>query len=163
MSVRGLSVAAAALIASGCATPESPFSGHLDSPAPQVRECAEWFRMLDARVEEAGVRDAQDARVPGFPYLRANRLLAALRPEAEASGAALQALAEQMQALDLAARRYEIMNLPARRVAEMAGATDHNPLRRVLDRTQRCGRLLRLCGKAAGWPARANGLARPAS
>ena len=73
--VRALAAAAAAL-ASGCATLEAPFSGHLESAAPRVRECAEWFQTLDAHVDAAGVRDAQDARVAGFPYLRASRLLA---------------------------------------------------------------------------------------
>ena len=63
-------LAAAVALSSGCATLEAPFSGHLQSAAPQERECAEWFQTLDARVDAAGVRDAQDARMAGFPYLR---------------------------------------------------------------------------------------------
>ena len=136
-------VVVAAVTATGCATLEAPFSGHLESPAPQVRECAEWLRMLDEGVAQAGVRDAQDARVPGFPYLRASRLLAALRPLAQSSEAALHALAERMLALDLEARRYEIMNLPAGRIADLRDASDRIGLRLALERTQQCGRLLR--------------------
>lgn len=139
-------IAAAALALGGCATLDAPFSGHLDSTAAPVRDCAEWLRLLDARVEQAGVRDAQDARVPGFPYLRVNRLLAALRPAVAAPGAdgeALQALADRMLTLDMEARRYEIMNLPAGQVEGMRDAADAAGLREVLARTYRCGRLLR--------------------
>jgi hypothetical protein len=128
-----IAVAAAALV-SGCASLDAPFSRHLESPGGEVRECAEWFRTLDERVAAAGVRDAQQVRIPGFPYLRANRLLAALRPLAETSGYALQALADRMLALDLEARRYEILNLPAGQAGEPPGA---------LERTQQCGKLLR--------------------
>ena len=148
MSLRGLALLAAAMLAAGCATLDAPFTGHLESPAPQVRECAEWFRMLDARVEEAGVRDAQETRLAGFPYLRANRLLAALRPIAESSEAALHALADRMLALDLEARRYEIMNLPAGRIADLRDAADRAGLRLALERTQQCGRLLRDADRA---------------
>ena len=140
-------VAAAAALACGCATLDAPFSGHLESAAPQVRECAEWFQMLDGRVDAAGVRDAQDARLAGFPYLRANRLLTSLftslRPAAEASDATLRALVERMQALDFEARRYEIMNLPAGQIADMRDASDRVGLRMALDRTQSCAQLLR--------------------
>ena len=123
-----------AAVASGCATLEAPFRAHLESEAPQVRECAEWYRTLDERVAAAGTRDAQDARIAGFPYLRASRLLAAMRPAAATNEQALQALADRMLALDLEARRYEIMNLPPEQLPE---------LRLALQRTQECGRLLR--------------------
>lgn len=134
--------AAAAVLAAGCATLEAPFSGHLESAAPQVRECAEWFQMLDARIEATGVRDAQDARVAGFPYLRTNRLLSSLRPAAGADDAVLRALAERMLALDVEARRYEIMNLPAGQIAGMPDVSSTTGLRMALDRTQRCAQLL---------------------
>jgi hypothetical protein len=123
---------AAALLA-GCVSLDAPFSRHLESPFGQLRDCAEWFAKLDAQVTEARVRDAQDARIAGFPYLRANRLLAALRPPAETSEPALQALADRMLALDQEARRYEIMNLPAAELQE----------REAITRTQQCGKLLR--------------------
>ena len=123
-----------AFLAAGCATLDAPFSTHLVSETPQVRGCAEWYRLLDERVGAAGVGDAQDARVPGFPYLRVNRLLAALRPAALSNELALEALADRMLALDVEARRYEMMNLPAGQLPE---------LREALQRTRECGRLLR--------------------
>ena len=121
-------------LAAGCASVDAPFRAHLAAEATQVRECAEWYRLLDERVAAAGARDAQDAGVPGFPYLRVSRLLAALRPAALSNDTALQALADRMLALDLEARRYEIMNLPVGQFPE---------LRDALQRTQECGRLLR--------------------
>src|SRR5258706_2813121 len=108
-----LAAALSALLAAGCATLEAPFRDHLDAGAAPLRACADWYRLLDERVAAAGRRDAQDTRVPGFPYLRVSRLLASLRPLAAANEQALQALAERMLALDLEARRHEIMNLPA--------------------------------------------------
>ena len=136
MSARRLTSRALALalaLAVGCATAPAPFREHLASDAPQVRDCAEWYRALDGRVAAAGVRDAQEVPVRGFPYLRASRLLAALRARAAGDEAALQALADRMLALDLEARRHEIRNLPG-----PAHAT-----REALERTQHCGRLLR--------------------
>jgi len=136
MSARWRRLAAAgcaALLLAGCASLEAPFSRHLESADARAHDCAEWFVGLDARVAEAGVGDAQDARVAGFPYLRASRLLAALRPLAEANDQALQALAERMLALDQEARRYEIMNLPPGRLAEGE----------AIERTRQCGQLLR--------------------
>ena len=129
-----LAAALCVFLATGCATLDAPFRAHLASAAPQVRACAEWYRLLDERVAAAGVRDAQDARVPGFPYLRVSRLLAGLRPAALSNDAALRALADGMLALDLEARRYEIMNLPAGQLPA---------LRDALQRTRQCGGLLR--------------------
>jgi hypothetical protein len=134
MMLRCVTAVAAAALVSGCASLDAPFSRHLESPGGEVRECAEWFRTLDERVAAAGVRDAQEVRIPGFPYLRANRLLAALRPLAQTNQYALQGLADRMLALDLEARRYEILNLPAGQAGEPLGA---------LERTQQCGKLLR--------------------
>ncbi len=134
MSPRRAFALVATFLVAGCATLNAPFDQHLGSEAPQVRECADWYRDLDEQVDMAGVRDAQDARIAGFPYLRVSRLLADLLPRAAANEPALQALADRMLALDLAARRYEIMNLPSGPVLRPAEA---------LQRTQHCGRLLR--------------------
>jgi len=127
----------AALLLAGCASLDQPLGSHLQSESSHVRGCAEWFRAMDERVEAAGVRDAQDTRVPGFPYLRVNRLLASLRDVAARSDVAVQALAERMLALDAEGRRVESLNLPA---AGSAGPFAAEP---ALRRTQECGRLLR--------------------
>jgi hypothetical protein len=138
-----LAAAVCVFLGAGCATLEAPFSAHLTSAARQIRECAEWYRLLDERVTQAGTRDAQDTRVTGFPYLRVNRLLAALRPAAQANEAALHALADRMLALDLESRRYEIMNLPAQGLPDVRDSNDGLGLRLTMRRTEECGRLLR--------------------
>ena len=94
----------APLLAAACATLET---------TPQQRACAGWFHELDAQIDAARVRDAQEARIPGHPYLRVNRLLASFRNDALRDEGVLQALVERMQALDLAARGHEIANLGA--------------------------------------------------
>ena len=45
-------------------------------------DCAAWFLRLDAAIDAGGVRDAEAHRLPGFPYLRSNRLLASFADEA---------------------------------------------------------------------------------
>jgi len=125
-------------LAAGCASSPAPFSGHLASESTRVRECAEWYRQLDERVAAAGVRDAQDAPVAGFPYLRVSRLLAGLRGEAAASPRALHALAERMRLLDLEARRFELRNLPLMPADDAPGLG----LGAALERTAACGQLL---------------------
>lgn len=128
-----------AALAAGCATTEAPFRTHLESQADRVRQCAEWYRELDARIDAAGVRDAQDARVAGFPYLRVSRLLSALRPAAAADPRALHALGERMLLLDLEARRFELRNLPLAPAEDSTGAFG---LGVALERTAACARLL---------------------
>ena len=82
----------AALLAAGCATGGSgPLAPHLESGAPEVRECAQWYQALDAEIDAAGVRDAQATRVAGFPHLRIDRTLAGLRDRAAQSEPALRA------------------------------------------------------------------------
>lgn len=105
------SVLAAPLLAAACATPPT---------APPSSECAQWFRALDDQVDAAQVRDVQEARVPGHPYVRVNRLLASYRGAALRDEAALDALVERMQALDLSARAHEIANLGAAASLERA-------------------------------------------
>jgi len=126
----------AALLAAGCATGGGkPLAPHLESGAPEVRECAQWYQALDAEVDAAGVRDAQAARVAGFPHLRVDRALAGLADRAAKSGSTLSAYAEQLAELDLEARVHEIRNLPTL-PSEDARVQS---LRRVRD----CARILR--------------------
>lgn len=129
----------AALVATGCATPGFTPSAHLGSENPRLRECAEWYRDLDARVDAARVRDAQDARVAGFPYLRVNRLLASFRNEAAASEPMLLELIERMHGLDIDARRHEAANLPL----AVPGSRDRLGERMDIQRAAACGAMLR--------------------
>jgi len=132
-----------ALLAAGCASVDGPFRANLESAAPQVRECARWYRSLDERIDAAGVRDAQDSRIRGFPYLRVNRLLASLRAEAGRDEPAMRALADRLLALDLDARQYEIRNLPAAQLGDLPGQDGRSGQRDTRERAQECGRLLR--------------------
>jgi hypothetical protein len=127
----------ALVMLAGCATS----SQYLDAPSDQVRRCAHWYEALDRAVDESGARDAQYARVPGFPHYRVDRALASLRVQAAREPSAAQAFAERLGELDLDARRYEILNLPPARLSELlgTGATREAAVRRTAD----CGRLLR--------------------
>jgi hypothetical protein len=115
----------AAFLVAACATQQTaPSAG---------RECADWFRSLDARVAERGVRDAQARPVEGFPYLRVNRLLEALRADAAGEEQKRRALVARMQSLDAEARGVEVANLGV-------GEAD---ARATLEGVQRCGTTLR--------------------
>ena len=161
MTLRRLAPAllsAAALLA-GCAGLER-------APRPEglpieASDCLDWFEALDAEIDAAGVRDAQEHRPASFPYLRANRLLASFREEARATPRVLHALAERMQALDLAARRHEIANLPPARLPAPPGASPAEARSLALRRAQDCGRLLREFDLAA--PARREALVERAA
>jgi 8-oxo-dGTP pyrophosphatase MutT (NUDIX family) len=129
----------AALLAAGCATGDAPLSAplapHLRSGASEVRECAAWYQALDREIDAAGVRNAQDARMAGFPHLRVNRFLAGLRARAAENDRTLRAYVERLAELDQEARRHEIQNLPI--LQNKAARSD--ALRRMRD----CGRILR--------------------
>ena len=128
-----------AFAAGGCATVGPEPSALLRSGDPAVRECAEWYRDLDARVEAAGVRDAQDARLAGFPYLRASRLLASYRDAAAADERVLRELLARLQDLDLRARRIEAANLPG----DAPGERDLFGERMVVQRASACAAAMR--------------------
>jgi hypothetical protein len=140
--MRTLCAALAASLLLGCAAPRAPLDGHLASASAQVRGCGEWFRALEAEIEAAGVRDAQDTRIAGFPYLRVNRLLAALKHRAGESERALHALVDRMVDLDLAARRHEFANLADERLRALPGLVDARR-NEAIARTRECTRLLR--------------------
>jgi hypothetical protein len=140
--MRLLSIVLAAILA-GCATTGVEFQGHLESPSPAVRGCAEWYQALDQAIDAAGVRDAQAARVGGFPYLRVDRPLASLRDRAVRGEAALHAFAERLLDLDLEARRFEIDNLPRASIDALPGLGPAYHRSVALQRTRDCGRLLR--------------------
>jgi hypothetical protein len=96
---------AAALFAAaavGCATLPAP-----TPPALADDDCTRWFERVDAVVDAAGVRDAQDARVPGFAFVRVDRLAVATR-----GIASFDTWLQRAAALDAAARAAELANLP---------------------------------------------------
>jgi len=97
----------AGLLFAGCAQIVSP-----DAPIP-VRDaateaCHREFEALDAQADRDGTRDAEAARVEGFPGLRVNRLLVALAQRAARDEAAFAAWIAQARRLDAEARSIEI-------------------------------------------------------
>ena len=136
-------IALLALGAAGCATLEEPFRAHRESARAEVRRCADWYSALDREVTDAGVRDGQDARIPGFPYLRVNRLLASFRHEAAAEERGLGMWADRLLELDVAARRHEIANLPAERFGALPDLAALLSRGAAAAHTLFCGRMLR--------------------
>ena len=91
-------------------------------PAPifsdSVEGCRVFFSHLDAQVKEAGVREASEYPVPGFPYLRTNRFLSALKNRIK-DEKEREAWLKWMRASDLRAREKEIENLPEERLLSL--------------------------------------------
>jgi hypothetical protein len=86
-----------ALMAGGCAT-------RVTQPTD---DCTRWFAQLDAAVDAAGVRDAQDERIDGFAGLRVDRFGQATRSSVDAA-----AWLARAATLDQQGRDVEIANLP---------------------------------------------------
>ncbi|HUQ76133.1 MAG TPA: hypothetical protein VM183_15520 [Burkholderiales bacterium] len=127
--------ALALLLAAGlaaCSTVPAPFEEHLNGETAAEQDCARWYQALDDAIDEAKVRDAQDTRLTGFPYLRVDRFLASSRSQAATSESAMRVFAHRLLELDLEARAFELANLPTWRGSRKA----------ALSRTSDCGRTL---------------------
>ena len=106
-------------IAAGCAGVRPPLESDLESPEAAIRDCARWFARLDEAVDRAGVRDAGDYRIPGFPYLRADRFAASFGSTVREDPAAFAVWVNRLRDLDATARAYELQNLPAASLAAL--------------------------------------------
>lgn len=105
-----LFLASAGLLAA-CQTPpniapQSAFVGFFKNQA----DCREQYAAMDARVEAAGVRDGAFYRVPGYPYLRTDRLLASFAKEVQSMDE-VSGWIRRMRELDQESREYEYRNL----------------------------------------------------
>lgn len=80
--------------------------------------CQEFLDRLDEAVDQAGVRDAANVSVPGFPYLRTNRFLSALGKNLRDEGGK-EEWVRWMQNLDLESRKKEIANLSENRILSL--------------------------------------------
>lgn len=105
---------AAATLLGGCATPADPYA---TAPASQqlarsdgLGDCMRRLKAFDDRVDEAGLRDAQAARVDGYPFLRVDRYTAYAEGKKGDPEALTQAKLERMAALDDEARGFEAAN-----------------------------------------------------
>ncbi len=95
-----------ALLLAGCAlNPPRP------SDNPAVVRCLELYGKLDAMVAVHGATPSAPARVPGFPYLRVDRILAGFRAQ-PLNPAETAAWLTRLNALDQEARRVEWASLP---------------------------------------------------
>jgi hypothetical protein len=99
---------------------------HAPAPREKPAGCAGLLGLLDEAVAEAGVGDAAGARVPGFPYLRANRFVAGLKSET-GSAAERGAWVAWMRRLDQQARGREIRNLPQAALERLAARLGMGP------------------------------------
>jgi hypothetical protein len=105
---------AATVALGGCASLPDPYAV---PPASEqlartdaLGDCMRRLREVDARIDAAGVRDAQAARVEGYPFLRVDRYTAS-RPSGDREAPAVaQAKLDRMAALDAEARQYESAN-----------------------------------------------------
>jgi hypothetical protein len=101
------------------------------APVPQVdfsgimrplADCRALYAEVDARVAAAGVQHPAYHRVPGFPYLRSDRLIASYRHEVDDIDQ-LGAWTRRMREMDQEARDYELrnLNLPRQERADLHG------------------------------------------
>jgi hypothetical protein len=90
-------------------------AGRAPTPRPALpgrpAQAGQFLADLDAAAAAAGVTDASSFKVPGFPYLRTNRFLAAMTPRI-AGGPKRGLWVEEMVRLGRTARCKEIQNLP---------------------------------------------------
>lgn len=131
-------LAGVTLLAAGCTTIEPPLQSDLQSSSAEIRDCAAWFTTLDDTVDGTDVGDAEAYRIPGFPYLRANRFLAAFHTQAQNDSAAFAAWEGHLRALDARARGYELQNLPPQFLPELGVASRSE----AATRTERCAGVL---------------------
>lgn len=97
----------AGVIAACASSPSpSPFTGFFRG----YDTCRDEYARMDERVDAAGVRVGTFWRVPGYPYLRTDRLLASFGPEVKGLNDVSEWL-RRMRELDQEARDYEYINL----------------------------------------------------
>lgn len=90
---------------------ESHGTGELGSTVSSfLASCPQRFADIDARIDKAGVRDAGFHRVPGWPFLRSDRLIASFSRELR-NVDSISTWMLQMRENDTMAREFELANL----------------------------------------------------
>lgn len=125
-------VLGALVVLAGCATQDlyrvDPIAAHLSGEATgENARCAALFARLDQVTDGEGARDARASRMPGFPYLRSDRLLAALA-ERGLAGEALGTWLRAAAAMDDESRRNEIAQLSDVAIHSVAPGTSRDAL-----------------------------------
>jgi hypothetical protein len=123
----------AALAITGCASFVAPPPSDSADASAQVVACRDWYRVLDATTDSAGVRDAGATRVAGFAHLRVDRFTASLADDlrndttTSSDYAARQAaLVQRLVDLDLQGRAIEIANLPPQAIKQLGSFPTNN-------------------------------------
>ena len=114
------------LLLAGCAHyPSVPITRDFLGGSTQ-QACLDLYAGADSVVREAGVADRGAARIPAFPYLRVDRLLASFRDEVD-QPRRFEAWVDRLQALAHAGWAVEIANLPAARRRVLADQIVRGP------------------------------------
>lgn len=109
MRIRRLLISlAAASLAAACAP--SPKLADPSGFFIALKTCRARYAEMDARIDAAGVRDGVFYRVPGFPYLRSDRMLASFRDEVKTVDE-IGGWLRRMREFDQEAREFEFENL----------------------------------------------------
>jgi hypothetical protein len=120
---------------SGCA---ALFSQRVPSSFVRPEGCQSLFDRLDEKVHQEAVKDTANFPIPGFPYLRTNRFLSALKEDLKDNPSWDQWVL-WMQDLDIQARDKEIRNLSEQAVISLIPQEKKEPGRRALfDRVKSC-------------------------
>ena len=104
------------LSAMGCAGPPIRIDPEIFSRDTQA---AVFYSELDGVIQKYGVSDASSFSIAGFPYMRTNRFLSAIKDQPDWIQRANHWV-QQMLDLGLDSRQKEIANLPAAAVQELA-------------------------------------------
>lgn len=94
----------------GCASPDQPMENPFVGWYKGYDTCRAEYAAVDARVEAAGVGYAGYYRVPGYPYLRTDRMLASFAHEVK-SLEEVGGWMRRMRETDQEAREFEYINL----------------------------------------------------
>jgi hypothetical protein len=105
------------LFSAGCASLSS--RSILQPPGPPS-ECQEILETLDKKIEAAGVSNAAYFRIPGFPYLRANRFWAFWGQRVK-EDRERDIWVQGMKDLSLQSWKAEIWNLPEEEIRTLSG------------------------------------------
>lgn len=137
VSVRLPFILASGLLAA-CTGLHPPQSTETDTKTVEYQRCADFFSAFDHAVSVEKGRDAQSAAIAGFPYLRADRLLALFGGKAM-DHEAFETWVDRLQQLDARARKFELNNLPLKARRKLA----RSPSGSVEEEVRHCGQVLR--------------------
>ncbi|HZP85717.1 MAG TPA: hypothetical protein VFB54_02790 [Burkholderiales bacterium] len=138
--MKALAACLALLLVSACAqiSPRRP----AEMPLSAEQACRARLEQTDRLIDRARVRDAEGARVEGFPYLRVDRFLASFSNEVS-QAARFDAWRDRMRKFDHEARMFEFSNLDIEQRDRLAALWSAHPAPAALDEAvDRCAETL---------------------